>query len=637
MALLVLLTSSILSFAQNANKIKKHIVAYRSYTDGEIQHIASHFDIMDISSPHIAKKIKSLNPEAVTIIYKDMIGMHPTYPDWEKVNSHEGWFIHDKFGHRLKNDGWCWYLMDPASGWKDYVANWIRQRLDNYPALDGIFADDCWPQLYTTKWHIDIADESGLVNDDGRTITTRYSIWEGPARSSWCQKEVGVQGVYDNPKHKGKNYFKSGSYSSQTIVLGTPLPPGTPVYIEYRAKDNDLFKPPHEKVNSFHSDILGMLEGIKAKMKDDELLIINSGKGIDYLNVVDGKMHEGFLSGTWSKDDAYPTLMQWKAALKNHKKTVSKKKIFLAHSGTLGTSGNEELIKRKSIFCFTSHLLVYDPNYSSFGFAVHGTPITYYPEWDAPIGKPQGQYYLLEGGNPGLNLVFNSSFEYGLMGWSVPKQGDEETPNISIDESSKGAKSIHFISNAGKGSSIRSAYIPVEPNTPYRLSAWVKGSNIIHGGSWWKKMGVWGWWYDKDHNRLSQFSLLFPGDEGTGNFDWTYVSESQKSPPQAAYYHIDRLGFFEGSTGEGWIDDVRFIKNIPPYEYMIYAREFTNGLVLVNMGTGNHTFNLEKRYFTLEGDIVNQVTLNSHEGTILTATIPPTSAVLSSSKDPREK
>lgn len=615
--MVVLSAVSNLVCAQNTKQIKKHLVAYGSYTDKEIRHIALHFDIVDVGDPHIAKKIKSLNPAAITILYKDMIGMHPTYPDWEKVNLHEDWFIHDNFGHRLKNDGWCWYLMDPASGWKDYVANWIREKLVNYPALDGIFIDDCWPQLYTTKWHIDIANELALVSYDGTTVKTKYPIWEGPARSAWCQKKVGVQGVYDNPKHKGKNYFAGGSYSGQTIVLGTPLLPSIPVYIEYTAKHNDFIKPSHEKVNSFHSDILGMLKHIKSKMKDDELLIINSGKGIDYLNVVDGNMHEGFLSGTWSKDDGYPTLMQWKEALKAQKNAVSRNKIFLAHSGTLGTSVNDELIKRKSIFCFASHLLVYDPAYSSFGFAVRGTSITYYPEWDVPLCEPKGQYYLLEGGNPGINLIPNPYFEHGLMDWSVPKQGDEGTPNISTNESFKGTKSVYFISNTGKGSSIRSAYISVEPNTTYRLSAWVKGLNIIHGGSWWKKMGVWGWWYDKDHNRLSQFSLLFPGDKGMGNFDWTYLSKSQKSPPQATYYRIHTLGFVRGPTGEGWIDDVRFIKDIPPSEYMIYAREFTNGLVLVNMGSGVHTVKLEEIYFTPEGDIVNQIVLDSHEGAIM--------------------
>lgn len=613
----VLLISSSLSFPQNAREIKKHIVAYRSYSAEEIQHIASHFDIIDVASPDIAEKIKSLNPEAIAILYENLMGVHPSNQDWEEVNNHEDWFIHDDFGHRLKNDGWCWYLMDPASGWKDYLSNLIRERLDRFPILNGIFADDCWLQLYTTKWHIDIENEAGLVNNDGITVTTKYSIWEGPAHGTSCQKEVGVQGVYDNLEHKGINYFESGSYSGQTIVLGTSLPPGKPVYIEYGAKDNDLFRPPQEKVDSFHPDILSMLECIKTKMMDDELLIMNPHRGIDYLDVVDGKMYEGFLTGTSSDEDIYPNLMEWSAALKNQKDTVAKKKIFLAHSGTLGTSGNEQLIEQKAMFCLTSHLLVYDPAYSSFGFAVGEVPITYYPEWDAPIGEPKGEYYLLERGNPGINLIPNPSFEEDLTDWSVLEEGDEGTPNISSSESFEGTKSAHFVSNAGEGSSIGAGYISVEPNTTYRLSAWIKGSNIVHGGSWWKKMGLWGWWYDEDYNQLSQFNLLFPEDEGVGNFDWTYLSDSQESPPEAAYYRVARLGFVGGPTGEGWIDDVRFIKDIPPYEYIIYAREFSNGLVLVNMGTGNHTVSLEKTYLSLEGKIVDHVTLGSHEGAIL--------------------
>ena len=214
-------------------------------------------------------------------------------------------------------------------------------------------------------------------------------------------------------------------------------------------------------------------------------------------------------------------------------------------------------------------------------------------------------------------MLPNGSFEEGLVSWSVLKYSNKKTPTISTNKFVSGNKSVYFTSHKSSAPSIRSGYIAVEPDTRYRLSAWMKGVNVAQGETWWKKTGIWGWWYDKNYRRLEQFSLLLPPGDGVGTFNWQYMTKSQSSPKQAAYFCINRLGFYNGSTGEAWIDDVRIIKDNYPYEFIIYARDFTNGLVLINMGSGYHKVKLKNKYFTMNGNCVDHVTLNAHQGTIL--------------------
>jgi hypothetical protein len=576
--------------------------------------------------PDLAVEIKSINKDVLSLAYENVMAAHPFQGDWNYTNNHEEWFMHSKDGYPLKNNGWCWYLMDPASGWRHHVANRVRKKFAEYPGLDGAFVDDCWPTLYDFKWHVNIHDETSFVKPDGHTVHTNYKIWKGPARSKWCKEEVGVHGVFANPKRAGRDYFRGGSYNGRDIKLGTKLPPGTRVYLDYAAKDQKIFKPKLSKVVSFQNDVRGMLHQIKTTLSKDKLLISNSGNVISYLDTVDGMMLEGFLSGTRTGDYDYPSLMQWKADLNKQQKTVARKRMFMAHSGTSGRSKNKAAIRKKAMFCYASHLLVFDPVYSSFGFTVHGKPFAWYPEWNASLGEPTSNYYLLEQGSPGVNLIVNSSFEQGLKHWTVFKKGPLGTSVVSRDEAFDGAKSVHFISSGHGFAALKGELIPVEPNTGYRLSARIKGQSVVGGNSWWQKMGVWGWWYDKYKNRLGQFSLLFPDSEGTGSFDWIYLLSSKKSPTNAKFFRIDRAGFVKGSSGEGWIDDLKLIKDVSDQEYIVYARDFSNGLVLLNMGTGNHTVRLSRHYHTLDGNRVQRVSLDAHQAIILLNKNPKTAS-----------
>jgi hypothetical protein len=59
----------------------------------------------------------------------------------------------------------------------------------------------------------------------------------------------------------------------------------------------------------------------------------------------------------------------------------------------------------------------------------------------------------------------------------------------------------------------------------------------------------------------------------------------------------------------------------PYYAYQsIYARDFTNGIVLFNPGTSSYVINLSTTYKTLDGTAVNSVTISGHSGIILKKT-----------------
>ena len=597
--------------------VKKHVVAYAFHFQENLEFIASNFNLIDTEfyQTDNVQKIKLLNPDVIVIGYRSPMTMYECYEDWAEVNSHEDWFIHDKFGHRLQHDKYGWYLMDVGNdGWRNHYANYVKEKLDN-SVFDGVFADDVWAKLYQFhKFHAVIVNEISTVNNDGVTVTTMYPLWEGPFYR--CKNEIGV---WTNPEHTGINYYTGGNFCDHTITLGTPLPPGTTVYVNYSAKDKDLFKPPQEKIDSWHDDMKGMLKIVKATI-GDKLFIINNNDNDDFLDIVDGIMDESFIHATWHSSDHIYSPSEWKKDVDGMIAALAKGKIFLAQSGIKYEEGlTEKKIKETILYCFASYLLGMGEN-STFYFEnpnIGGKP-TYYPEWDISLGEPVGDYYLVEehySTNP--NLIPNPSFERDLDNWIINEQGDEGTPNISNQEFSEGFKSAHFINNnPDKESSISSGYIPVEPNTIYKLSAKFKGKNVVKHSSWWKNLGIWGWFYDENYTRIdeSQLSLLDPGE---GDFDWVQLSSTKTSPANARYFRIVRLGFPEGATGEGWIDDVRLVKYEPSQDYIVYGRKFTNGLVLVNVGQGIHTIEFDKPYETLEGEIVNSVNIGPHEGVIL--------------------
>ena len=140
-------------------KIRRHLVAYGLYapvSEDIIQYLAQ-FDLLVLSSctnPDVAR-IKALNPSIIVIAYKDVMAMHKVDDDWGEVDAHEDWFLHDINGNRFQRPPWNWYAMDVGNpGWRMHYANYVKRMLDNYPALDGIFADDTWKIFWYDGWNV---------------------------------------------------------------------------------------------------------------------------------------------------------------------------------------------------------------------------------------------------------------------------------------------------------------------------------------------------------------------------------------------------------------------------------------------------------------------------------------------------
>lgn len=153
-------TSGIIKENVEPTRIRKHVVAYVSLTDETANFIATHFDVVVVDFVYTKnfEKIKAFNPNIVLVGYRDVIAMHTTYEDWPEVNSHEDWFLHDVDGNRLIHKGYGWYAMDVGnSGWRSHYSNFVKAKLDTYPTVDGVFADDVleWRDHHYAIWTVD--------------------------------------------------------------------------------------------------------------------------------------------------------------------------------------------------------------------------------------------------------------------------------------------------------------------------------------------------------------------------------------------------------------------------------------------------------------------------------------------------
>jgi len=138
-------------------RLIKGIVAYLSPMTAEVaSNIGSHFDIADTSFDVSGwTQIKTANPNTVVIGYKDLIGVYAPDASWP-----ETWFVHDINGVRIRSVSYGWYMMDPGSGWADYIANQMLALVNANPQIDGIFADDVWDTRFFTWGMLTVPDSS---------------------------------------------------------------------------------------------------------------------------------------------------------------------------------------------------------------------------------------------------------------------------------------------------------------------------------------------------------------------------------------------------------------------------------------------------------------------------------------------
>jgi hypothetical protein len=140
------------------------------------KYIASHFNSILCDQTYISKvkNLKTLNPYLTVFGYGSAIEEWNKYLDWSYVNQHESWFLHNISGGRVYYTGSSdnkYYIMNPSSGWADYLASKSAKFLNDNPQFNSIILDNT-----VITWN------SGLVF---KNINSPLSKWDTTAMSKW--------------------------------------------------------------------------------------------------------------------------------------------------------------------------------------------------------------------------------------------------------------------------------------------------------------------------------------------------------------------------------------------------------------------------------------------------------------------
>jgi hypothetical protein len=155
---------------------------------------------------------------------------------------------------------------------------------------------------------------------------------------------------------------------------------------------------------------------------------------------------------------------------------------------------------------------------------------------------------------PSSNLLINGSFEDGTYapdaspdGWTQDAWNWSRVAFLWDDtQAHTGNRSIRITHNDLNDSRWIQT-VPVQPNTDYHLSGWIKTENVAHANEL----------VDAGAN-LSVFGTFTYIGELFGTNDWTYVSLVFNSGDNANVTIAARLGYWAGTTtGTVWFDDLR--------------------------------------------------------------------------------
>ena len=196
--------------------VRQLMVAYFNMMPEEIELFASKFEVLVTDFARLAQveQVKAIEPGLIALGYRDAMGMYDTYQDWEEVNQHEEWFVHDAFGHRIRQDAYCWYLMDVGhAGYRAHYGAKVVESMEDTP-FDGVFADDVLASIKVNRSYANVRLEESVVGSNGFDVSTMYSIWN--PSTGRCTNEIHV---YDNPLGEGIDYFLGGS-SAENLRLG---------------------------------------------------------------------------------------------------------------------------------------------------------------------------------------------------------------------------------------------------------------------------------------------------------------------------------------------------------------------------------------------------------------------------------
>ncbi len=578
-----------------AQTTKEHIVYYAPNLPAEhVQTISSEFDLMVMSFNHKNQlaQIKSKRPDFKAYGYQYLRGLEPSGPYFSTAEQNESWFLHDSQGHRLINDYWGWYLVDVTNpSWRSFIVQKTAERLADYNQLDGIFSDDTTLSLQKNGWHTLIKNEQTLVQN-GNTIQTTWPIF--------IQASSGVDiKVLTSANGTGTNYFAGGTYvlGGKTITLGTALPQGTVVYVTYRGKDNSVIFAPQEKIDTWASGMLQILQDIRQSLQGRKI-IANVGLAHEFFPYVDGIMNEHFAN--------FLGFSYWRNSVEHLATAMDLGKIFLANQNTVANPS----VTGKKLFVFCSYLLgMGNTSYFYFHEDNSYNTISHDSLWNIDLGQPLGDFSVLTAEDPNAlsrdntNLLANSSFEENILPWRSTL--GNTAPIVSLDTAQvrTGASSLKLQTQSDGHLGGTYQAVDVKPQTTYTATVWTKMSGF---------------------SRVTPPSLTIAVDDATGriasvsehffrhNDAWnpiTLVFRTQSLNAKATLY---AASIPDDKAGTLWLDDIELTEGIP-----VFYRNFEKGRVFVNSTAYAARIRLEKPMSTPDGNIVTVTVLPPQEGVIL--------------------
>lgn len=151
------------AFGYGEGRIQRMSITYSGRIDnaGVKEYLKSHFDLVDTemssAGNSIITWIKSYNPNFKAIGYYESIFSIESASNWSEINPNNGWFMHVAAnGNRVErhsSTGYLGqYLMNPNSGWNNYMTTRCQSALNNYPMYDGIFLDDYAGDIESTAY-----------------------------------------------------------------------------------------------------------------------------------------------------------------------------------------------------------------------------------------------------------------------------------------------------------------------------------------------------------------------------------------------------------------------------------------------------------------------------------------------------
>jgi hypothetical protein len=127
-------------------------------------------------------QVHALNPEYKFLVYRNVFNIYGYWPDeWSYADS-QGWLLKDVNGDYVVDPNPAWYLNYVADianpSYQQWVASVIKSWLDQYPAFDGVMADNA---LRYSVQEFDASCKTRPINPRTGTYFTATEILDGYA------------------------------------------------------------------------------------------------------------------------------------------------------------------------------------------------------------------------------------------------------------------------------------------------------------------------------------------------------------------------------------------------------------------------------------------------------------------------